>query len=120
MEDLPSRPSEDARNWAMIIHLSALVGFLGNGIGFLAAPLIIWLVKRDEDPFIDEQGKEALNFQITMAILWIVAVILVFVLVGIFCLLPLALLELVLPIVAGLRAREGESYRYPFTIRFIQ
>ena len=52
--------------WAMVCHLAALVGLLGNGIGFLLGPLVVWLFKNEDDPFIDEQGKEAVNFQITM------------------------------------------------------
>lgn len=111
--------SADAKKWAMIIHLSALVGFLGNGIGFLLAPLIIWLIKREEDPFLDDQGKEAVNFQITMIIAGFIAGLLVFVVVGLFLLLILLLLELILPIIAGIKASNGERYRYPFTIRFL-
>jgi uncharacterized Tic20 family protein len=118
METSGSIPSE-ARNWAMFCHLSALVGWLGNGIGFIVGPLIVWLVKKGDHSFVDDQGKEALNFQITMFILFIVAGLLIFVLIG-FILLPiLGVINIVLPIIAALRASGGERYRYPFAIRFI-
>jgi hypothetical protein len=111
---------EDACRTASLLHLSALLGLLGNGIGFILAPLVVWIVKRDDDPFIDDQGKEAVNFQITMTLAAIVAGLLIVVLIGL-VLLPIVLLAMIiLPIVAAMRARDGEPYRYPFTIRFIK
>lgn len=111
---------DDACRTASLLHLSALLGLLGNGIGFILAPLVVWIVKRDDDPFIDDQGKEAVNFQITMTLAAIVAGLLIVVLVGL-VLLPIVLIAMiVLPIVAAMRARDGEAYRYPFTIRFIK
>ena len=110
----------DARTWAMLCHLAALVGFLGNGVGFIVGPLLVWLLKRDTHPFIDEQGKEALNFQITMFIAMLVSALLILVLVGIALLAILGVLEIVFPIIAAFRANKGESYRYPLTIRFIK
>ncbi len=115
----PGLPKE-VRNWGMACHIIALVGLFGNGIGFLVGPLIVWLVKREDHPFIDEQGKEAVNFQITMMLAVIVSIILSFVLIGIFFLLVLIVLEIVLPIVAAIRANNGEYYRYPFAIRLIK
>ena len=88
----------------------------GNVIG----PLIVWLMKREEDPFIDASGKEALNFQITMMIGYLVATLLMLVLVG-FILLPvLALVSLILVILAMLRTSEGELYRYPFSLQLVK
>ena len=112
--------SNEVNKWAMLCHLSALVGLLGNGIGFLLGPLIVWLIKRDEHPFIDEQGKEAVNFQITMFIGLFVAAILVFVLIGIPLLFALMILMIVFPIVAAIKVSNGERYRYPFAIRLIK
>lgn len=109
----------DARNWAMFCHLAALIGFLGNGIGLIAGPLVVWLIKREDHPFIDEQGKEALNFQITMLIAFFVSGILVFVGIGLLLLLVLGLAELILPIIAGIKAKDGVHYRYPLTLRLI-
>ncbi|MBW3670150.1 MAG: DUF4870 domain-containing protein [Acidobacteria bacterium] len=112
--------NEEARRWAMITHLSALIGLLGNGIGFLLAPLIVWLIKKDLDPFVDDQGKEAVNFQITMFIAAIIALILSFVLIGIPILIVIGLMAVIFPIVAAIKASEGNYYRYPLTIRFLK
>lgn len=115
-----STTTEDAARTASLIHLSALVGLLGNGIGFILAPLVVWIFKRDDDPFIDDQGKEAVNFQITMTLAAIVSGVLMVVLIG-FILLPIVLIAMVVfPIIAAMRARDGEFYRYPATIRFIK
>ena len=111
---------KDARNWAMACHLVALVGLLGNGIGFLIGPLIVWLIKKDEHPFIDEQGKEAVNFQITMFLAFIIAALLIFVLIGLLLLPILVVINIVFPIIAATKASTGEHYRYPFSIRLIQ
>jgi uncharacterized Tic20 family protein len=112
--------SKDVCNWAMLCHLSALVGLLGNGIGFLLGPLIVWLLKRDMHPFVDEQGKEAVNFQITMFIAFFVAAVLIFILIGIPLLIALGILDVVLPIVAAIKTSNGEHYRYPFALRLIK
>ena len=115
-----SGPSEEARKWGMIVHLSALVGLLGNGIGFLLGPLAVWLMKREEDPFIDANGKEAVNFQITMMLAAIVSAFLILILIGFVLLAIIGIMAVVLPILAGIKAKEGEVYRYPLTIRFIK
>ena len=112
--------SREARRWATICHLSAFVGLLGNGIGFLLRPLIVWLIKRDDDPFIDEQGKEAVNFQLTMFLLFFVAAVFVLILIGIPMLLAILVMAIVFPIVAAIKSNEGQHYRYPLSIRFIK
>ncbi len=113
-------PSKEARQWATICHVVALVGLLGNGIGFLLGPLVVWLIKRQDDPFIDEQGKEAVNFQITMLIAAIVSVPLCFILVGFVLIVIVGILAIVCPIIGALKANEGAHYRYPLSIRFIK
>jgi uncharacterized Tic20 family protein len=110
----------DACNWAMGCHLIALVGLLGNGLGFLVGPLIVWLVKRDDHPFINEQGKEAVNFQITMMGAAILCVPLIFVAIGILLLPLIGIFDLVMTIIAGIKASNGEHWRYPLTIRFVK
>ena len=111
---------EHARTWAMACHLMALSGIVVQGVGFVLGPLITWLIKKDEHPFIDEQGKEAVNFQITMLIAMVVSGLLCFVFIG-FILLPvIAIGDIVLTIIASLKAKEGEHYCYPFTFRFIK
>lgn len=108
------------RQWGMLCHLVALVGLLGNGIGFLLGPLVAWLVLRERDPFIDAQGKEAVNFQITMVIATAVCFPLVFVFVGLLLLPAIGVFDVVMVILASLKANQGESYRYPLTIRFLK
>ncbi len=110
----------DACNWAMGCHLIALVGLLGNGLGFLVGPLIVWLVKRDDHPFINEQGKEAVNFQITMMGAAILCVPLIFIAIGIVLLPLIGIFDLVMTIIAGIKASNGEHWRYPLTIRFVK
>lgn len=115
-----SIPSQEARKWAMICHLVALVGLLGNGIGFVLGPLIVWMLKKDEDPFIDEQGKEAVNFQITMMIAAIISGILMLVLIGFLLITIVAAIMIIFPIIGAIKANDGVHYRYPLTIRFIK
>ncbi len=115
----PPVNTKDQNTWAMLCHLSALAGFvipLGNILG----PLVIWLIKKDEFPLVADQGKEALNFQISMTIYYIVAAILIIVLIGILLLIGLALFSLIFTIIAMVKANEGTAYRYPMCIRFIK
>ena len=112
--------SDEACKTASLVHLSALIGLLGNGIGFLLGPLVVWMLKRDTDPFIDEHGKEAVNFQLTMFITAIVSAVLIVVLVGFLLLALVGIAMVVFPIIAAMKARNGEMYHYPATIRFIK
>lgn len=117
---LPPSPEElDARRWATICHLSALTGLLGNGVGFVLAPLVVWLIKRNDHPWIDEQGKEAVNFQITMFLGLLVCLPLCLIVIGFIGLLAILVLQVVFAVIAGVRSSEGEHYRYPFAIRFV-
>lgn len=115
---LSSGPSAEERQWAMFAHLSALIGFI-IPFGSLIAPLVIWQIKKDTMPFVAEQGKEALNFNITVAIAGVLAWILCFVLVG-FLLLPVVAIGwLVFVIIAGIKANEGVAYCYPLCLRLV-
>lgn len=109
----------DERQWAMLTHLSALLGAF-TGIGFIVAPLIMWLIKKDQSAFVDDHGKEAVNFQITMMIAMVVSGALIIVLIGIVLLPIVFLIAVILPVIAGLKANEGQMYRYPMTIRLIK
>ncbi len=115
----PETLSKDARTYGMLCHLIAFAGFVfpfGNLIG----PLVVWLLKKDDFPFVDEQGKESLNFQISMSIYAIVSAILIAVLIGIVLLIAIVVFEVIMVIIASIRANEGAKYRYPLTIRFIK
>ncbi|WP_345785320.1 DUF4870 domain-containing protein [Thalassobacterium sedimentorum] len=105
---------------AMLCHLLSFVGLLGVPIGNILGPLVIWLVKKDQDPFVDATGKEVLNFQITATIYGIICGLLVFVVIGLFLLPVLIIAVVVLTIIGALKANEGILYRYPFTIRFLK
>lgn len=108
-------PDQDARTMAMLCHLLAIfTGFLG--------PLIIWLIKKDTSPFVDDQGKEALNFQLTLLIAWVVAGALACITFGIGALLfPVILvLNVVFCILAAVKANQGVAYRYPLAIRLVK
>jgi uncharacterized protein len=114
----PSTPS-DVRTWCVLCHASALLGLFFHFLGHILGPLIIWLLKRGDSPEIDRYGKESLNFQISMLIYDAVAAILCVILIGIPILIGLWVLNTVLVIIASVKAGQGEFYRYPFTIRFI-
>ena len=108
-------PDKDARTLGMLCHLLALTAFIGIPFGNIIGPLIIWAIKKDEHPFVDDQGKESLNFQITMTIAFIVGFLLVFVVIGIPFLIALGIFDLVMIIVASIKANDGVIYRYPLT-----
>ena len=112
-------PSSEARQWGMFAHLSALIGII-IPFGNLLGPLIIWQMKKAEMPFVDDQGKEALNFQISVALAAVVCFILMVVVIGFPLLMLLGLAALVLTIIAGIKANEGQNYRYPFSWRLVK
>ena len=114
-----SSVSADERLWGMIAHLSALAGFI-IPFGNIAGPLIVWMIKKDAMPFVDDQGKESLNFQITVTIAAIVAAVLIVFLIGFLLLPAVGLAALVFTVIAGIKANEGVAYRYPFTLRLIK
>ena len=107
------------RTWAILIHLSAFAGLLIPLIGNVIAPLIIWLVKRD-DPLIDLHGKEALNFNISVAIYSVICFILIFVLIGILLGIALFAFWLTIVIVAAVRAGNGQKPGYVLAIPFFR
>lgn len=106
-------PTSDEKTMALLSHVLCFVG------GFIA-PLVIYLVKKDESPFVREHAKESLNFQITLIIMYIVSFILMFILIGILLMAVLGIGALVFIIIAAIKANEGKLYKYPFNIRFIK
>ena len=108
-------PSSDDRILGLLAHLLAIV----PGIGIFG-PLVIYLVRKGQSSFVEENAKESLNFQLTMIIAFIVSGILVVVGIGIVMLIVLGVLELVLVIIATIRASENKIYRYPFNLRLIK
>lgn len=109
---------KQTRTWSMLLHLSLLANAIAPLAGVIA-PIIIWQVKKDELPGIDAHGKMAMNFIITMFIYTVIAGILVFVVIGVFLLMALALIGIVLPIIAAIKANEGEVWEYPLVFKFL-
>ena len=113
-------PTQDERTWGMLCHISAFALFLVPMLGCVLGPLIVWLIKRDQSEFVADQGKEALNFNISFLLASLVCGALVFVLIGILLGVALFFYWLAVTIIAGIKASEGVRYRYPFTLRLIK
>lgn len=107
------------RNWAMLLHLSVFAGWFIPMLGFLA-PIVIWQVKRAEIPELEEHGKEVLNFMLSMLIYSVISGVLIFAFVGFFLLLALGAIGLIFPIIGGIKASNGELWRYPLIIRLVK
>ena len=126
---VPSVPA-DQRQWAMFAHLSAILGGLVTGhfggIGCILGPLIIWLVKKDTMPFVADQAKEALNFNISVGIVLLVLFLLgigtlgIGFIIALPAMLVIGIAALVFIIIAAIKANEGAAYRYPFTLRLVK
>jgi uncharacterized Tic20 family protein len=123
-------PSPEERQWAMLAHISALLGCLLTGawfgLGCFVGPLVIWLMKKDTMPFVSDQAKEALNFNITMGIIGMVLLLITILTLGIGAILAvpagivIGIAWLVLVIMGTIKSNEGERYRYPFCLRLIK
>ena len=123
----PPSPESQSRTWNMFCHLSALAGFVGVPLGNVLGPIIVWQIKKNEIPSVDVHGKAALNFQLTVLLAALVVGAATF--VGfLFCfgflLLPVLILiglaGLIFPIIAGIKANNGEDYKYPYSIEFVK
>jgi hypothetical protein len=123
--------SAEEKQWAMFAHLSALLGGLltsgwGGSVGFFIGPLVIWLMKKDTMPFVNDQAREALNFAITVSLACFVLLFLTILSMGIGALLTIPLMmiigitALILVIIAAIKAHEGVAYRYPFALRLVK
>lgn len=102
----------------VLTHLSQLLTFI-TGFGGLIVPLVIWATQKETVYNMDQQGKNIVNFQLSMLIYSIICIPLVFVIVGIFGLLALCLLSFIFPILNAIRASHGESPKYPLSLNFI-
>src|SRR5580700_2923047 len=113
-------PTEHERTWGMLAHLSALAGLVMPLVGIVLGPLIVWLARRDDSPFVAAHAKEALNFNISVLIGAVVCLVLTLMFVGILLGLALFIAWLVLTLIAAIKASEGETYRYPFSLRLLK
>lgn len=114
----PPHNPQDERNWGMFCHLAAFAGLLipaGNIIG----PLVVWLLKKDEFASVAMHGKEALNFNITAFIIVLVCTLTLWLILPLIILVAYGIFWLIVTIIAAMKAKDGEAYRYPLTIRFV-
>lgn len=117
-------PAEQ-RTWGMLCHVAAFSAFF-TGLGAILGPLIVWLIKRDEMPFVNDQGREAVNFNLTLLLVAIVLILFSVLTFGIGAIpaIPVAALVglfwLIVTIVAAVKANDGEYYRYPLSLRLIK
>ena len=120
---VPDEPSSDSRNIAMVAHLSSLVAFAG--VPSFIGPLVVWLLHRDRDSYAAEAAREALNFNLSLllyaalAVLGVIATIGLGLIVAVPAAIVAAVAWLVLTVVAAARAADGETYRYPLTLRLV-
>lgn len=108
---------EEERKWAMLSHLAGYTGFL-IPFGNILAPLVIYMIMKDEFPLVSDQAKEVINFQISMTLYLFVSGLLCMILIGIPFLFFFLAVALVLPAIGAVKAKRGIHYRYIFNIRF--
>ena len=120
-------PENQVRMWNMFCHLSALVGLLGIPFGNVLGPLVVWQIKKNEIPSVEAHGKAALNFQLTIVIATIVSVaagfILSFFCVGILFVVlggVVFLCGMIFALIAGIKANDGQEYKYPYSLNLIK
>jgi uncharacterized Tic20 family protein len=119
MEDNRIILTETERNWSMLCHLSALAGFF-IPFGGVIGPFICWQTRKDESGWISINGRNSLNFQLSMLLYIILAAPLCLIVVGIPIIAALVVLRAACVIIAGIKAPKGEIFRYPLAIPFIQ
>lgn len=110
---------KDERMWGMFCHVAALSWFVGIPFGWVIGPLIVWLIKKNDSPFIDQQGKNAINFQISMTIYYTIAGLLCLIVVGFLLLPALAIFGFIVVLIAAIKASDGETYQYPLSFKFL-
>jgi uncharacterized protein len=111
--------TETERNWSMLCHLSAFAGFFFP-FGGIIGPLICWLTRKDESDWVNINGRNALNFQLSILLYMVLAIPLCFIIIGIPIIAALSVLKVVCIIIASVKAPKGELFRYPLSIPFIQ
>ena len=113
-------PTENERTWGMLAHLSALAGLVMPLVGIVLGPLLVWLTRRDESEFVAAHAKEALNFNISVLLGALACMLLMLVFIGFLLGTALFVAWLVMMLVAAIKASEGQTYRYPFSLRLVK
>ena len=115
----PVTSTPEERQWAMFCHLGGLLGHALVGFGHVVVPLVLWLIKREQMPFVNQEGKEAVNFQLSITVYAIVSGLASFC-IGFLMLIAVGIFDLVVVIMACIDVSNGKAYKYPLCIRFIQ
>lgn len=118
--EVEKKLNPNEKSWAIAVHLLAFVTFIGIPLGNILGPLILWLIKKGDMPLVDEQGKSALNFQISMTIYAVISFFLIFAFVGIVLLPIVIIMDIICTIIAAVKVNNGEPYSYPLSIHFLK
>lgn len=120
---VPAPPAPDsqreANQWGMFIHFSVFAGFLVPFAG-LVLPIVLWQLKKEEFPIVDQHGKVVVNWIISAFIYSLVCLVLTLILIGVFGFMALGLATIIFAIIGGIKANEGEVWEYPLTIKFLK
>lgn len=119
-ETTPAYNEKDNRTWAILTHIGGFGFFIIPFLGNIIAPLVIWLIKKDELPLVNQAGKEAVNFQISISIYGFIAFLLCFIFIGIPIAFIVFIFSVVMIIKGAMQASEGKEFTYPLSIRFIK
>lgn len=114
-----SLQTQDERQMGMFLHLGGLLNTFAFPFGALAT-ILIWQLKKDQMPALDAHGKMATNWLISFTIYMFVSIVLVFLVVGILLVPIIWIIGVVFPIIAGIKANNGEFWQYPLTIKFLK
>lgn len=117
--NLSGSPDQQQKQWAMLLHISQLAGFLAPAAGFIV-PIVIWQLKKEEFPSLDVHGKIVANWLISFIIYISISAALTLVVVGVFLLPVIGIVGLAFPIIGAVKANNGEVWEYPGSIKFIQ
>ena len=109
----------DEKNWVLFTHLAGLAGQVFP-FGGILGPLLVWQMKKQEMPFLDQHGKDAVNFQLSMALFMIISIPFMFIIIGIPALIALVFTQLIGTVLASIKAYNGEKYKYPLSLRFLK
>lgn len=116
----PEARQREENNWAVVLHLSQLLGLTAAPVVGLAAPIVIWLLMKEQYPGLDAHGKSVTNWILSSLLYAVICVASLFVFVG-FVLLPaLVLMGIIFPIIGAMEASRGKVWKYPLTIEFMK
>jgi uncharacterized Tic20 family protein len=115
----PSMPNVSSNQWAMLLHLSQYAGFIVPFAGFVC-PILIWQLKKDDVPGLDEHGKNVANWIVSAAIYTVISALLTVIVIGLLGMAAVAIMALVFPLIGGLKANDGVAWKYPTAIGFFK